>query len=929
MFSNYNNEKRGNHCTYSIIFSSCRSLFASNFVKKISMSFLSRCLVGLTILIGSIQSLPAQTVQWMRGTGSVNTDDFLKPQTVRTDNAGNVIVIGTFTGSFDFNPAVAVNQWTTASLTATDVYIQKFNFAGNLLWTAAFQGNGIVTAQGLYVDAAGDVYISGSFDTPTDFNSAPGITYTNPLGFKDAYVCKINNAGVFQWVKTFGDSGSVGNVSAARICGIGNDIVVSGSFGSTIDFNPGPAQNNLTATSYADMFLLRLTNNGDYVWGQSMSGTDFADVYGLAVDASNNIWLSGEFLGTIDFNPSPAIDTLSSTPFNSHVFVAKYNANGDYTWAGSIGGNGIVGNRSLALDPAGNVYLACHFSDTLDANPGAGSQLFIGQGFLDALIIKLNSSGIYQWAGKMGGASDDMLSDIIVKNNMVHGIGYFSDTADLDPGASVNQLISNGDYDMFYVALQTSGQFLQARRVGATSTDAGFSLALNTTNELYILGIYTLTVDFNPSPLSIFNSTSQSTQNGDQFLVKWILCANLPFTSLSASDCNSYTLNGQTYTASGVYTQVLSGPNTCDSIVSLNLTIGNNNVTINHVQCNGNSYTLNGQTYTTPGTYTQFYTNQINCDSNITLNLSFGVPSSATINANACDFYFLGNDIYFNSGTYTQIIPNASGCDSVVTLNLTINNSVYNYQMIQSCGPYVYNGQTISMPGYYSFFYSTVNGCDSVEEFDLTIEYPQLINQNASACQQHFFNGQWLTSSGVYNAVYMGSNGCDSTISLNLTIIAPNVTVTQAGATLTAVPNAQATYRWINCATNQAIPGATQSAFTATANGSYAVIVTINGCADTSLCRTVSGLSTLDVENSWLASLYPNPATQEVYITWPANGEPTQLAVYTMSGQLMYQAKNLRENTHQVATEQWAPGVYLVYLEQAGKRSVLKLKKEN
>lgn len=891
------------------------------------MSITFRLGLLVCLLWSSLSSVQAQTFQWVKGTGSPNANDYLKPEWVKTDNAGNSIVVGSFTGSFDFNPGPAVANWSTASLTATDVYIQKFDPSGNLLWTSAFQGNGTITAQGLFIDPNGNIYLSGSFDTPTDFNSAPGTTYTNPMGMKDAYVCKLNGNGVFQWVKTFGDPMSMGDVSASKVTGIGNDIIVSGGFGSTIDFNPSAATNNLTANGFADIFLLRLTANGDYVWAKSMPGSDFADVMGLAVDASNNIWISGEFVGSIDFDPSPANNSLTNNQFIPAIFAAKYTSAGNYTWAGAMGNSSFSGNRSLALDANGDAYLACIFSDSLDVDPSPATHQVISVGQSDALIIKLNNAGAYQWAARIGGTGDDQLMDLFIQNNRIHAVGYFDGTVDMDPGASVNNLVSNGDYDVFYLALQPNAQFLQAKKIGGLGADGAFSLAVNNNNEIFMLGLYANTVDFNPGP-GVANLTANS-PDYDQFLVKWSTCANIPVTTVNAYDCNSYTLNGQTYTASGIYTQVFPSLVSCDSLVALNLTIGNNNTTINHVQCSGNTYTFNGQTYTAPGTYTQFYTNQLNCDSNITLNLSFGVPSTATVNATACDFYVLGNDIYFNSGTYTQIIPNASGCDSVVTLNLIINNSVYNYQMIQSCGPYVYNGQTISMPGYYSFFYSTVNGCDSVEEFDLTIENPQLINQNASACQQHFFNGQWLTSSGIYNAVYMGSNGCDSTISLNLTIIAPNVTVTQTGATLTAVPNAQATYQWINCATNQPIPGATQSAFTATANGSYAVIVTINGCADTSLCRTVSGLSTLDIENSWLASLYPNPANQEVYVTWPANGEPTQLSVYTMSGQLMYQAKNLTENTHRVATEQWAPGVYLVYLEQADKRRVLKLKKEN
>lgn len=878
------------------------------------------------ILMG-ISAVQAQTFQWVKTTGSPNSSDYLKPRTVRTDNGGNSIVVGNFTGTFDFNPGPSVTPWSTASLTATDVYIQKFDPSGNLLWTAAFQGNGNISAQGLFIDASGNVYVSGSFDTPVDFNSAPGVTLTSPLGFQDGYVCKLNNNGVFQWVKTWGDSQSLGDVNASKVSGIGNDLVVAGNFGSTIDFNPGPGITNLSATGFADIFLLRLTANGDFVWAKSMSGTDFADVYGLATDASNNIWISGDMVGTIDFDPSPAVNSLSTVQFNTALFAAKYSSTGNYIWAGAIAGDaGLLGNRSLAIDANGDAYLACIFTDTLDANPGPATNLFVSAGLADALIIKLNSAGVYQWAAQMGGTGEEQLMDLAITNNRIIATGYFDGTADMDPGASTYNINSNGDYDAFYVALQTNGQFLQAKQFGSANPDGGFSIAPTNNNELYIVGLFANTVDFNPGP-GVANATAQSPQESDQFLLKWGTCAVIPVNNITAYDCNSYTLNGQTYTATGVYTQVYQSLVACDSLVVLNLNIGNNNVTINHVQCGANSYTFNGQTYSAPGTYTQFYTNQANCDSNITLVLSFGNASASTINATACDFYFLGNDIYFTSGTYTQIIPNATGCDSVITLNLTINNSVYNYQSIQSCGPYVYNGQSISQPGYYSFFYTSANGCDSVEEFDLFIEYPQLINQNLTACQQHFFNGQWLTTSGIYNAVYLGANGCDSTISLNLTVISPNVTVNQNGAVLSAVANAQATYQWLNCTTNQPIPGANQATYTASANGSYAVIVTVNGCADTSLCRTVSGLSTQNIVNDKLANVYPNPASNEVTISWTNTQVPTDLRIHNMAGQLMYQTGGITENKHRVDINNWAAGIYFITLEQDGRRQIMKLTK--
>ena len=161
---------------------------------------------------------------------------------------------------------------------------------------------------------------------------------------------------------------------------------------------------------------------------------------------------------------------------------------------------------------------------------------------------------------------------------------------------------------------------------------------------------------------------------------KIILTPQNSSTSLGSetmTECNSYTwnTNGQTYTQSGQYTEVLTNQSGCDSTVTLNLTITNSNTgSETMTECNSYTWNTNGQTYTQTGQYTTVLTNAQGCDSTVTLDLTINSSSSSTQTQTGIDSYTwsVNNETYTESGTYTAVITNAAGCDSTITLDLTL-----------------------------------------------------------------------------------------------------------------------------------------------------------------------------------------------------------------------------------------------------------------
>lgn len=147
------------------------------------------------------------------------------------------------------------------------------------------------------------------------------------------------------------------------------------------------------------------------------------------------------------------------------------------------------------------------------------------------------------------------------------------------------------------------------------------------------------------------------------------------------------------------------------------------------------------------------------------------------------------------------------------------------------------------------------------------------------------FGTQSIMEEGVYSERFISAKGCDSTLTVNLKVLpVPDVSVIDNNPVFTAAV-ADATFQWINCSTGLALPGETGRSFTATSNGSYAVIVTRGGCADTSACYTVT---TLDVINSGTAEgirVYPNPTTGLVTISGADYGtDGAVIDVFNASG---------------------------------------------
>jgi hypothetical protein len=444
------------------------------------------------------------------------------------DGSGNVLLTGFFNGTADFDPGAGAINLT--SVGSNDIFLAKYDASGNYLWAKSMGGTGTDQGASLALDGSGSVYLAGAFINTVDFDPGVGTTNrntgTNTLNGFVAEYTSANGTYVIVGVLSSTSPTSVASQGITRD-GSGN-VYVTGNFSGTVDFDPGAGSANLTSAGGSDIFLAKYNASGNYIWAIGMGGTDnFGDGgNSLTLDGSGNVLLTGYFSGTVDFDPGDNTATLTSAGRND-IFLAKYDASGNYVWARGMGGTSPFGDvgSSLALDASGNVLLTGYFSGTVDFDPGAGTVNLTSVGFTDIFLAKYDALGIYVWAKRLGGTGLDAGTSIALDGSgNVLLTGYFSGTADFDPGASTANLISAGGNDIFLAKYDASGNYVWAKGMGGTSADRGLSLVLDGSGNVLLTGYFILTADFDPSAATTANLTSAGVN--DIFLSKYDASGN-------------------------------------------------------------------------------------------------------------------------------------------------------------------------------------------------------------------------------------------------------------------------------------------------------------------------------------------------------------------------------------------------------------------
>lgn len=381
--------------------------------------------------------------------------------------------------------------------------IQCYSLYGQGLkfeWVKQLCGESSVQSNSIVVDPTGNAYSTGNFSGTVDFDPGNNIYNLTSYGSIDVFISKVDANGNFVWAKSFGEFEEEDGVSIA--VDLTGNVYLTGYFTGTVDFNPGSGVYNLTATGLQDIFILKLNEAGSFVWAKKIGGGSYDISNGITIDSESNVLLTGCFSGNVDFNPGSGNYFLTTAGYQD-IFVLKLNSNGNFVWAKQFVGSNQNISYSIAVDHNDNVYTTGYIMESVDFDPGSNTYYLTpvgGIGHLDIFISKLDASGNFVWAVRMGGSSDDVGYSVHIDNDgNVLSTGQFMGIADFDPGSGNQYLSSSGGTDIFVSKLSSSGSFLWAKKLGGPSScDEGLTIFTDPSRNVYISGRFGGTSDFDP-----------------------------------------------------------------------------------------------------------------------------------------------------------------------------------------------------------------------------------------------------------------------------------------------------------------------------------------------------------------------------------------------------------------------------------------------
>jgi len=237
---------------------------------------------------------------------------------IAVDAAGNVYIAGDFMGLVDLDHNNTSDE--RRSRGDEDIFVVKYNDNAGWVWSAVVGGLEEDERPSVAVDRAGNVFLTGTFETTVDVKAVTGQAVLVSRGQEDFFLVKLSGSGALLWAQSTGGPGS-DRSEDVLVDGRG-DAHVAGSFQASVDFDPGSETTVLTSAGSDDVFIARYGSTGFFYAARAFGGPQEDIGYGLARDAASNLVVAGSFQGTVDFDPSGGTEQRTAVG-ESDAFVTK------------------------------------------------------------------------------------------------------------------------------------------------------------------------------------------------------------------------------------------------------------------------------------------------------------------------------------------------------------------------------------------------------------------------------------------------------------------------------------------------------------------------------------------------------------------------------------------------------------------------------
>lgn len=609
-------------------------------------------------------------------------------------------------------------------------------------------------------------------------------------------------------------------------------------------------------------------------WVKPLDGSSVFEILRIETDQNGNVFIGAIFNNLVDADPGPGTYNLTTSDFtNGDLFIAKYDVLGNFLWAGKYGGLGTEYISAMKLDSAGNVFVTGPYTETADLRPGSGVFNQTANGGFDSYIIKLSSNGIFQWAASIGGSTgnDFITSFSPDETGGLYYTGVFEGSVDFDPGIGTTYLSSLGK-DIFCSHLSSSGILDWAFFIGGTGNEDESKTILRMYPDKVILGAKIFgTADLNPGVDIIIAGTPSETLWFELLLDSGGNYLSLDTTIVGGTfqldaDGNKYyfgTFSDSIDLDPGPTSALVYGMGTLNPFIAKYNSFGDfiwgkgwdwvgNGPLSWHIDQLPNGTQIIGGKFQ--------YTNDFDPSPGMQNLTPFG----------GTDGFLLKID---STGTFQWVIQiGASQVDIVHALCAGPGDAVYYAGL--------FDGTIDFDPG---IGITTLNG-ENVLFSRLFLCNPLILDSSITSCEPYLSpSGNYLwNSSGTHQDFVFNSEMCDSLFNIDLNIPDFNVAIVYEPPYLIS-SDGTADYQWIDCLTNLAIPAETLQFFLPNTNGEFAVIVSKNGCSDTSSCFSISdvGVAKTSKQNINLVKL----GNQFYFETLDLN-KPISLTVLNILGKV-------------------------------------------
>lgn len=344
------------------------------------------------------------------------------------------------------------------------------------------------------LDDSGNQYTCGLLEGKADFSRDSNAYFLRSNGQFDCFVAKYNSEGKLLWAKSFG--GISTDLPSKIAVDKEQNIVLLGTFWYTMQIDPNTPASKVTSNGASDLFVLKLKQNGDFVWIKTIGNDRYDQSYGLDIGTNGDVLIAGNYNFNIDINPEQAVVELQGTQArNSYCIV--FDKNGIYKWSKHI--QGLKDNHYYAVcfDKLNNVYVAGSFAGQTYLHPETKTDSSNARGSAAALIQKFDQDGSFLWEKIIDGAAAEEITSLAIDpNNELIFSGYFNNSISFAPNDS---FICLGTYSAFVAKCNANGALVWNKVFTNNKRVSISALAVDQNYNIWTVGVYNEVCDFNPN----------------------------------------------------------------------------------------------------------------------------------------------------------------------------------------------------------------------------------------------------------------------------------------------------------------------------------------------------------------------------------------------------------------------------------------------